>query len=155
MDEGMTPAPAARVDELLSALEALDAGNSHLTGRFADSLGIGGTDLRALVFVARAGGEATPKRTAEFLELSTGATTSVLDRVAAAGLIARAPHPTDRRSIRLVLSPAGAEAIERIYGTYLEALHEAVEPADVPRVAAAFRAIGEALVRRAGGQPSA
>jgi len=142
-----TTAAAAPHEELLSALEALATSNAHVTGLLASSLGIGPSDLRALFFIARGRGEATPKRTAEFLELSTGATTSVLDRMADAGFIVRRPNPTDRRSICLALAPSGETAIERILGIFNRALDAAVSPQDAPAIAAAFRAIGDALVR--------
>jgi DNA-binding MarR family transcriptional regulator len=40
--------------------------------------------------------------------------TGVLDRLERRGLLARAPHPTDRRALQVVLSPEGRRAQARI-----------------------------------------
>jgi DNA-binding MarR family transcriptional regulator len=50
---------------------------------------------------------ASPGHLAEHLDLSSGAMTNRLDRLEEAGLIKRLPDPSDRRGVRVELTPAG------------------------------------------------
>lgn len=45
------------------------------------------------------------------LRITVGAASRLTDRLEADGLVARAPHPTDRRGSRIVLTEAGARAL--------------------------------------------
>lgn len=60
----------------------------------------------------RNGGPRTPGVLARYLELSTGAMTSRLDKLEGDGLIRRVPDPDDRRSVIVELTPAGRAAWE-------------------------------------------
>ena len=51
----------------------------------------------------------SPGRLAEHAELSSGAMTSRLDKLEAAGLVRRRPDPEDRRGIQVELTPKGLE----------------------------------------------
>lgn len=72
----------------------------------AESAGINSTDLMALYFVRNHDGEITPKSLSEYLGLTSGATTIMLNRLADRGYIERKAHPTDRRGVLLTLGPA-------------------------------------------------
>lgn len=60
----------------------------------------------------RNGGSRTPGVLARYLELSTGAMTSRLDKLEKDGLIRRVPDPEDRRSVMVELTEAGRAAWE-------------------------------------------
>ncbi len=49
----------------------------------------------------------TPKELAEFIGIDGSAVTRLLDRLEAKGLIAREPHGSDRRSVRVALTREG------------------------------------------------
>ncbi len=51
----------------------------------------------------------TPGELSAALELSSGAMTNRLDRLEAAGLVARHPDPHDRRGVRVALTDAGEQ----------------------------------------------
>jgi DNA-binding MarR family transcriptional regulator len=55
-------------------------------------------------------GRSTPGALAADMELSSGATTSRLDRLEEAGLVRRLPDPTDRRGVVVELTDAGKDA---------------------------------------------
>jgi DNA-binding MarR family transcriptional regulator len=55
----------------------------------------------------------TPGDLAADLELSSGAMTNRLDRLEKAGYIERLPDPSDRRGVRVQLTPTGADAWDR------------------------------------------
>jgi DNA-binding MarR family transcriptional regulator len=83
-----------------------------------------------------------PARTVRELVAATGqrpsTLTGVLDRLERYGLVARAPHPDDRRSVVVELTPPGADAAERVAAAF--AAVEARLPAtDVRRVLSAVR----------------
>lgn len=94
--------PAERViplmRDLMFAINRLD----RLT---ADAVGINTTDLACISFVEDSTGPVTAKMVSEHLGISTGATTALIDRLEQRGILARAPHPTDRRGVVLTLVP--------------------------------------------------
>lgn len=55
----------------------------------------------------------TPGELSKHLDLSSGATTSRIDRLEQQGLVRRGPDPDDRRAVRVELTEAGNEAYER------------------------------------------
>lgn len=57
--------------------------------------------------------DATASEFARLLAISNAAISKNIDRLAAMGLVARGVHPSDRRSMSLVLQPAGRELLER------------------------------------------
>lgn len=75
----------------------------------AEQAGLNNTDLMALYFIRSGEGKATPKSVADHLGMTSGATTIMLNRLEARGLVVRSPHPTDRRGILLALGPAAAD----------------------------------------------
>ncbi|MGV8856465.1 MAG: MarR family winged helix-turn-helix transcriptional regulator [Devosia sp.] len=74
----------------------------------ADRIGINATDLLCLSWLERRAQPVTAKALADFLGISTGSTTALIDRLEKRGLLQRAPHPTDRRGITLQPGPAAA-----------------------------------------------
>src|SRR3954463_9665149 len=56
------------------------------------------------------------------VSLSTSGLTRLVDRVEAAGFIAREACPSDRRGAFAVLTPAGQEALQRTLPAHLESL---------------------------------
>jgi DNA-binding MarR family transcriptional regulator len=74
----------------------------------ADAVGINRTDHRCLDILENEGG-ATAGRLAELMGLSTGAVTTVLDRLERAGLARRVRDEHDRRKVNVVVTEkAGA-----------------------------------------------
>ncbi len=57
----------------------------------------------------------------------------LVDRLAAQGLVTRAPSPTDRRTVLLRLTEAGAETARRVLGAREEAVRRTVEALDADR----------------------
>ena len=62
----------------------------------------------------------TPTALYEALMISSGGMTSRLDRLEKAGLIARRPHPSDRRGILVTLTGAGRRLIDDLVGAHVE-----------------------------------
>ncbi len=106
-----------RAQAVGNVIEAL-AGWQVLVAQFNDlvarKLGVSPTETQCLYVLARFG-PATPGDIAKRVNLTSGATTRMLDRLFAAGFITRAPDPLDRRKV--IIEPAG-DGIERVAAMY-------------------------------------
>jgi len=89
-------------------------------------LGLSETDVLAVQHLARAG-RMTPGQLGRLLALTSGGTTALVQRLERAGHLVREPHPSDRRSVYVRLTPAIArraseslaplvEEVERLAG---------------------------------------
>ena len=96
----------------------------------ADALGLNRTDLRCTDVLEREG-PVTAGRLAEATGLTSGATTTAIDRLERAGFARRLRDPADRRRVLVELTPAAkehansfyaghAEMAERLYDRYTE-----------------------------------
>lgn len=65
--------------------------------------------------------------------LTPASGTSLLDRLARSGLVERRPHPRDRRSLLVHLTPEGHAAITAMFTMFSEDLLQALERSD-PRL---------------------
>jgi DNA-binding MarR family transcriptional regulator len=136
------------VDGVLRAFQMLQAQSAHVSSIVAAGIGIGSTDLRALLFIASSSG-VTPKRTGDFLDLSSGAITNLVDRMVAADLVQRTPNPNDRRSLVLELAPRGLDAVNRVLDFYRRALGTSASDEKLSSVAHTFRTVSDSLARAA------
>ncbi|PVZ06357.1 MarR family winged helix-turn-helix transcriptional regulator [Actinomycetospora cinnamomea] len=78
-------------------------------------------------------GPQTPSLVSARAGLTPAAGTSLLDRLERGGLVARGPHPRDRRSLLVDLTPRGRTAITAMFSMFSEDLLHALEGAD-PRL---------------------
>ena len=82
----------------------------------AEYLGINTTDGRALDAIDQAGGRITAGDLARDLRLSTGAVTTIVDRLERAGYARRVADPGDRRRVLIEATPKVQKAAAEIYG---------------------------------------
>ncbi|MDD0858416.1 MarR family transcriptional regulator [Arthrobacter alpinus] len=88
-----------------------NAGSNSLRATLAAKVGVSAAEMRAMSFI-HAAGEMTPKELSLLLDITTGSMTAMVDRLEAAAMVTRNPHPTDRRSLLLTLTPAGRHATQ-------------------------------------------
>jgi DNA-binding MarR family transcriptional regulator len=119
--------------DLPTAAVTLLRGIEVLRAEIASRERIGTTELRALARISE-GRALTPKQLAAALGLTTGAVTSLTDRLVDSGLLLREPHPTDRRSLTLQLTAAGDTVMQRINLNFREAIMGAAEGASKAQV---------------------
>lgn len=103
--------------ELLQAVRDLVAADRLMRRDLGRRMALGDTDLRAIRYVMAAtnlGRLTTPHDLADHLGITSAATTTVLDRLSAAGHLERIPHPTDRRS-KVVVATEHAYAEVRVH----------------------------------------
>jgi DNA-binding MarR family transcriptional regulator len=105
------PRSSPKREELIARLQLLGEQESTETAMLhqaaAASYGLGITDMKALQIVLREGPQ-TAGQLAVRLRLTTGAVTSVLDRLERESLIVRSPDSEDRRKI---IVTANADAL--------------------------------------------
>lgn len=79
--------------------------------------------MDVLLTLRRNGAEVAmrPSDLARDMMLSTPAMTARLDRLETRGLVARRPHPSDRRSVGVLLTAAGLALVEEMVGHHVAA----------------------------------
>jgi DNA-binding MarR family transcriptional regulator len=118
---------AAREDILAEVTEELRlSGVTHDIADqvVADYLGLNRTDMRCLDIVERLDGVSAGRLATE-AGLSTGAVTTVLDRLERAGFARRVQDPADRRRVLVELTPAARRELQELYAPLADAtLHQ-------------------------------
>jgi DNA-binding MarR family transcriptional regulator len=79
-----------------------------------DILGVNVTDMECLALIFFKG-LATPSQLSEYTGLTSGATTTMLDRLEKAGLIERRPNPHDRRGTLIVIKKEAVEEVSPLF----------------------------------------
>lgn len=83
--------------------------------------------LEVLLRIGRTPGQAVPMtQLAEMVLFSSGGFTKLADRMERAGLIHRAPRPTDRRSLLATLTPEGERVLERALAVHVPGIQRYV-----------------------------
>jgi DNA-binding MarR family transcriptional regulator len=98
------------MDRLVSRIRRLVAATEAYRLGVARAIGVGVTETTALADLSFHG-PMTPSALAERLGLASPSVTALADRLEAAGLVVRSPHPLDRRSVFIELSETGAVAV--------------------------------------------
>jgi DNA-binding MarR family transcriptional regulator len=88
-----------------SALHRKSLADARQRAALARRLGLTDTEVLAVQHLARAG-ELTPGQLGSLLQLSSGGTTGLIQRLQRAGHVTRHAHPRDRRSAVVRLTPA-------------------------------------------------
>jgi DNA-binding MarR family transcriptional regulator len=105
------------------------------TDRMLRELGL--TSQQAALLLHASGAPRTPTELAADLGTDTAGTTRLLDRVEALGLVRRARHPADRRSVTVELTDAGRALVPRVapvFGRVTAALFAGFSGAEIALV---------------------
>jgi DNA-binding MarR family transcriptional regulator len=114
-------------------------------------LGLGETDVLAIQHLAVAG-ELTGGQLGALLGMSSGGSTALVHRLERRGYVAREPHPHDRRSTLLALSPGIERRVGELLGPLaqrLDGLAGALSVAERQAVADFLSRVAEAGERHA------
>ena len=119
----MTEAHPTPHDELVAALvsqvQVLALASDRIGALFAGQHHLHTTDFRALTAIYRAervGRPLTARQLADQLQISPGAVTYLVDRLAASGHVFRDADPTDRRRVLLRIGEHGREVAFAFFG---------------------------------------
>jgi DNA-binding MarR family transcriptional regulator len=143
--------PGACVDALVESVRRYRNAEAAMRGKSRDSMHLGKTDMAALRFLLRAGRSGRPLSAASLardLEISTAATTVLIDRLEKTGHAERRPSATDRRAIEIWPTPTTDDEVRSTMGV----LHErmmgiagALSAEDRRTVRRFFESLGTAL----------
>ncbi len=127
------PAPKLAPDQL-AAWRAFLRAHSAMLRRLGSDLDEAGLPPLAWYDVLAALSEAPELRLrqvelAERVLLSNSGLSRLVDRIEASGLVERVTCPTDRRSINVQLTPAGAEMLDRMWPVYARGIADDFLPA--------------------------
>lgn len=127
----------------------------------ASMLGVTATDVLALQHLARAG-VVTPGALSDRLQMTSGGTSAVVQRLERYGLVTCGPHPGDGRSTLLRLSSAAEHRVARAYAPLVrevDAIVDALEPGEravveafLARIAEVTEASADAILRHVRGE---
>jgi DNA-binding MarR family transcriptional regulator len=106
--------------ELIDEVRRSQLATQRFDQAVADALGLNRTDMRCLDVIERAG-RLPAGRIAEETGLTSGAVTTVLDRLEQAGYARRVPDPGDRRRVLVELTDAAKEFGTRFYAAHMAA----------------------------------
>lgn len=109
----------ASPEQLFAALRRFAMERDRYVNQLARSEHLTRAEFDTLDYIEEAG-ELTPTALATRLGLTTGAVTSVLDRLEGAGFVKRSPNPTDRRSIMIRLTRRTESAGKAALGGYVD-----------------------------------
>ena len=117
-------------EAVASLLRRFAEESARLTSIFGDAHGLYRRDLAALAAIAegsQTGRPLGPARLAEALQLSPSATTTLIDRLEAAGHLVRRPDPLDRRRIVLDMQPQALAVAAAFFEPLSFALDEVMD----------------------------
>ncbi len=123
--------------DVLEGLQAWTVGSAELNHHLARWTGLPTSDADALghvVWAAEGGSPLTPRELSRRIGMTSGATTILLDRLAAAGMLARSREHADRRRVTLRPTELGRErtrAFTAFAGAEIAAAVRAVPAADL------------------------
>jgi DNA-binding MarR family transcriptional regulator len=92
------------IEEGAKAFRAYQTSNDNFDQAVADRVGMNRTDMRCLDLLDQAEGM-TAGELARAAGLTTGAVTAVVDRLERAGVARRVADPSDRRRVRIEVTP--------------------------------------------------
>jgi DNA-binding MarR family transcriptional regulator len=105
-------------EELLREVRRSQNATDRFDQAVADAIGLNRTDLRCLDIVEM-DGPVTAGRLAELSGLTTGAITTVIDRLEHRGLARRVRDPRDRRRVLVDVAPEARQGAADYYGAQM------------------------------------
>ncbi|WP_127791978.1 MarR family winged helix-turn-helix transcriptional regulator [Agromyces sp. LHK192] len=102
--DGLSDTEVDQIVRVLESLRSWHEASRRMSEASERYMRLNHTDMRAIRFLIAARNQemiATPGALAEYLGISSAATTKLLDRLERGGHVERAPHPTDRRALAI------------------------------------------------------
>jgi DNA-binding MarR family transcriptional regulator len=113
----MTNDKRAVFDELIGEVRRSQNATDRFDQAVADALGLNRTDMRCLDVLEREG-PVPAGRLADATGLTSGAITTVLDRLERADYARRVSDPSDRRRVLVEITPHAREAANSFYASH-------------------------------------
>jgi len=107
------------IHELIDEVRRSQSATQALDDAVADLMGVNHTDFRCLDIIQRRG-RTTAGELATESGLTTGAVTTVIDRLERAGYARRVADPSDRRRVLVEITPELFDRADEVYGPLAE-----------------------------------
>ena len=130
---------------IVEQLQQLGAHMHAVGSRFAARESLHATDVQALSALAMAGGHLGAGELARALELSSGATTRLIDRLERVGHVARSTDPYDRRRRVVAITTSAQTTAGEYFGSLATTIERVLEPYDDLERAVLRRFLGEVV----------
>jgi len=146
--------------ETLDAVRRFLRADEAMRRKLQRDMDMNETDLHAVRFLAAAerdGRAVAPRDLSRELGISTASTTKLLDRLERAGRLRRVQHPTDRRGLRIELTPHVHTEVHDTLGAMHARMRDvagALGPAESSAVVAFLDALSEAVRPDDGDEPA-
>lgn len=114
---------------IMEGLQLIGLLTRQVEQRLSQALGINSTDLSAIEHLMT-DGPLTAKDLADRLQVSTAASTHIVDRLERAGHVTRQPHATDRRKVLVLLADTSKAKLTEHLAPLLGGLDEHVGKLD-------------------------
>ena len=111
-------------ESIRQLLNRRDLASARHRAAMSRRLGLSDSEMLAVAHLAQHG-RLSPSALAQLLDLSSGGITALVQRLESAGHLVRRPHPTDRRSVLVELSPELIARAEREFGPLVTDLERA------------------------------
>ncbi|WP_370961614.1 MarR family winged helix-turn-helix transcriptional regulator [Amycolatopsis sp. cg9] len=139
------------MERLAEQLRAVIVATDDYRRAMASALGVGVHEAAVMGELLHEG-PLPPSALVKRLGIASASVTALLDRLEVAGFTRRERHPTDRRSVLVVLTPVGRAAIEATFGLFRDDVHQSVkrsEPGHIREFTDVLAKIAQALRERA------
>lgn len=149
----LPPERAQLVAAISQQVRSLALASEHIGHSFAASQGLHPTDFRALSLIyehERAGSPLTARALATAMDLSPGAVTYAVDRLAASGHVWRDRDAADGRRVVLRFAPHGRDVAAGFFGPLGMAHSRALEAYSAEELATCLRFLGDVTDALAG-----
>ncbi|EHB68541.1 MULTISPECIES: MarR family winged helix-turn-helix transcriptional regulator [Paenibacillus] len=117
--DNVLPDVSSLQQELLLELRQNSARAVMLHDLISEKMGLNATDHKCLDFINQAG-PVTAGQLAQLTGLTTGAVTSVIDRLEQAGYVIRDKDPNDRRRVVVKLVPERSEQVAPVFKSLMQ-----------------------------------
>lgn len=134
-----------------ASLRAIAVGSYVFQSRVAGRMGLHQTDLLAIHHLGSAEEAMSAGELGSLLGLTSGATTSAIDRLVRLGIVERVRDPEDGRRVLLQIRPDASRELSRLYGEIdkrVQKAIDAVSPDDQSVIARFLQAIANENVGR-------
>ena len=111
-DQGRTTRSAPTAEELSQATRRLDVALVKLNAALGRRLHLSHPELMAITHISSEG-VLGPSELAHRIDVTTGAVTALVDRLAERGHLERSAHPADRRKLLLTVTPRARDEVLR------------------------------------------
>ncbi|MFI5558750.1 MarR family winged helix-turn-helix transcriptional regulator [Amycolatopsis japonica] len=122
----MSSERAELVERILNGSRALSTETVMFHTAIAELSGLSAVESKVTDYLARFGPQ-TPKALSQLSGLAPASITALIDRLESKGIVARKPHPEDRRKVLIEIDAARMNTVAPLWDHLVKSVREACE----------------------------